>query len=106
MGAPRARTGSLGVVFDHGYRDDGAPGQRTADGPNYYGGFLLHPDGNSVEAVHGERARPVPDGGVDHPWIRVADLAASKRFYATIAPHAGIRLGDVSRPSRVQDAGR
>jgi hypothetical protein len=56
--------------------------------------------------VHGERARPVPDGGVDHPWIRVADLAASKRFYATIAPHAGIRLGDASRPSRVQDAGR
>jgi len=33
--------------------------------------------------------------------IRVADLAASKRFYATIVPHAGIRLGD-DEPGRVQ----
>src|SRR5215216_6678756 len=80
--------------IDAGYRDDGAPGPRTEYGPDDYGGFLLDPDGNIVEAVHGERARPVPDGCVDHLWIRVADLAASKRFYATIAPHAGIRLGD------------
>jgi predicted lactoylglutathione lyase len=80
--------------IDGGYRDDGAPGPRTAYGPDYYGGFLLDPDGNSAEAVHGERARPVPDGCVDHLWIRVADLAASKRFYTTIAPHAGIRLRD------------
>jgi hypothetical protein len=41
----------------------------------------------SAEAVHGERARPVPDGCIDHRWIRVSDLAASKRFYATIAVH-------------------
>src|SRR5215208_3903780 len=80
--------------IDAGYRDDGAPGPRTEYGPDYYGGFLLDPDGNSAEAVHGDRARSVPDGRVDHLWIRVADLAASKRFYATIAPHAGIRLGD------------
>jgi catechol 2,3-dioxygenase-like lactoylglutathione lyase family enzyme len=51
---------------DAGYRDDGAPGSRTAYGPDYYGAFLLDPDGNSAEAVHGERARPVPDGGVEH----------------------------------------
>ena len=48
--------------IDAGYRDDGAPGPRTEYGPDYYGGFLLDPDGNSAEAVHGERARPVPDG--------------------------------------------
>ncbi len=52
--------------IDAGYRDDGAPGPRTEYGPDYYGGFLLDPDGNSAEAVHGERARPVPDGRVDH----------------------------------------
>jgi catechol 2,3-dioxygenase-like lactoylglutathione lyase family enzyme len=91
--------------IDAGYRDDGAPGPRTEYGPDYYGGFLLDPDGNSAEAVHGERARPVPDGRVDHLWIRVADLAASKRFYTTIAPHAGIRLGD-DEPGRVQVHGR
>ena len=31
-------------------------------------------------------------GGIDHLWIRVADVAASKRFYETIAPQAGFRL--------------
>ena len=89
---------------DAGYRDDGAPGPRTEYAPDYYGGFLLDPDGNSAEAVHWERARAVPDGRIDHLWIRVADLAASKRFYTTIAPHAGIRLGD-DEPGRVQFTG-
>ena len=36
---------------DAGYRDDGAPGLRTQYAPTYYGGFLLDPDGNSVEAL-------------------------------------------------------
>ena len=31
-----------------GYRDDGAPGTRTVYGPDYYGGFLLDPDGHNV----------------------------------------------------------
>jgi hypothetical protein len=30
----------------------------------YYGGFLLDPDGNSAEAVHGDREEAVP---VYHP---------------------------------------
>jgi catechol 2,3-dioxygenase-like lactoylglutathione lyase family enzyme len=87
--------------IDAGHRDDGAPGPRAAYGPDYYGGFLLDPDGNSVEAVHMARAAPVPDGCVDHLWIRVRDLAASKRFYMTIAPHARLRIG-VDEPDRVQ----
>ena len=91
--------------IDAGYRDDGAPGPRTEYGPDYYGGFLLDPDGNSAEAVHGERARPVPDGSIDHLWIRVADLAASKRFYTTIAPHAGIRRGRRAWPRAVHGRG-
>ncbi|MFL5826836.1 MAG: VOC family protein [Thermoleophilaceae bacterium] len=32
------------------------------------------------------------DGNIDHLWIRVADVEASKRFYATIAPQAGVEL--------------
>ena len=51
--------------------------------------------------MHGERSSPVPPGRVDHLWIRVANLEASKRFYATIAPHAGIALGD-DTPERGQ----
>jgi catechol 2,3-dioxygenase-like lactoylglutathione lyase family enzyme len=90
--------------IDAEYRDDGAPGPRPVYGPDYYGGFLLDPDGNSAEAVHTEREDPVPDGCIDHLWIRVRDPAASKRFYMTIAPHAGLRIG-VDEPDHIQMVG-
>jgi len=32
-------------------RDDGAPGPRTLYHPDYYGAFVLDPDGHRVEAV-------------------------------------------------------
>ena len=73
-----------------GYRSDGAPGARPQYRDDYYGAFLLDPDGNSAEAVHHGVLRA--GGVVDHLWIRVADVAAAKRFYATVAPHAGFRL--------------
>jgi catechol 2,3-dioxygenase-like lactoylglutathione lyase family enzyme len=85
-----------------GYRDDGAPGPRPEYSDDYYGGFLLDPDGNSAEAVHHDSLRA--GGGIDHLWIRVADVAASKRFYETIAPHAGFRLRR-DLPERAQFAG-
>jgi catechol 2,3-dioxygenase-like lactoylglutathione lyase family enzyme len=85
-----------------GYRDDGAPGPRPEYGDDYYGGFLLDPDGNSAEAVHHDSLRG--GGAIDHVWIRVADVAASKRFYETVAPHAGYRLGS-DRPERAQFGG-
>ncbi len=34
-----------------GGRDNGAPGIRANYHPNYYGAFVLDPDGNNVEAV-------------------------------------------------------
>jgi catechol 2,3-dioxygenase-like lactoylglutathione lyase family enzyme len=86
-----------------GYRDDGEPGPRPQYGPDYYGAFLLDPDGNSIEAVHHDSVRE--RGHVDHVWIRVADVAASKRFYAAIAGHAGFRLGDDDPPDRAQFTG-
>ena len=89
---------------DAGHRDHGAPGPRREYGPDYYGGFLLDPDGNSAEAVHGAREDAVPPGRIDHVWIRVADVAAARAFYATVAPHAGIRLG-TDTPARVQFTG-
>ena len=73
-----------------GYRDDGAPGPRPQYGDTYYGGFLLDPDGNSTEAVHHDSVRA--DGRVDHLWIRVADVDASRRFYELVAAHAGFAL--------------
>jgi predicted lactoylglutathione lyase len=73
-----------------GFESDGEPGPRPVYGDDYYGGFLFDPDGNSAEAVHFDGS---VTGGVDHLWIRVADVEASKRFYETIAPHARIGLG-------------
>jgi catechol 2,3-dioxygenase-like lactoylglutathione lyase family enzyme len=90
--------------IDAGYTDDGAPGPRSQYSATYYGGFLLDPDGNSVEAVHLDREEAVPDGHVDHLWIRVRDPRASRRFYETIAPHTGLRLTH-DEPDRVRFSG-
>ena len=68
---------------DAGYESDGEPGPRPQYTPRYYGAFLLDPDGNSAEAVHHEIPRT---GTIDHLWIRVADVEASRRFYETVAP--------------------
>lgn len=86
-----------------GYRDAGQPGERPAYRDDYYGAFLLDPDGNSAEAVcHGGVRSP---GHIDHLWIRVKDRAAARRFYETIAPHAGFRLGNASERTTFVGAG-
>lgn len=72
-----------------GYRSDGEPGPRPQYRDDYYGSFLLDPDGNSVEAVHHGAMRR--GGHVDHLWIRVADLETSRRFHELVALHAGFR---------------
>jgi catechol 2,3-dioxygenase-like lactoylglutathione lyase family enzyme len=79
------------ALTDRGFRDDGAPGVREQYRPDYYGGFVLDSDGNSIEAVHKDNVRT--DGGcIDHVWLRVRDVAASKQFYETIAPLLRYRL--------------
>jgi catechol 2,3-dioxygenase-like lactoylglutathione lyase family enzyme len=74
-----------------GYRDDGPPGLRPQYSDDYYGSFLLDPDGNSAEAVHHGSMRE--QGSIDHLWIRVTDLESSTRFYETVAPAAGFHIG-------------
>lgn len=80
-----------------GYRDDGGPGLRVQYVADYYGAFLLDPDGNSVEAVHHGGVRD--DGVVDHLWLRVGDLEAAHAWYAARAAAAGwrTRVADVTR---------
>ena len=85
-----------------GYGDDGEPGPRPQYGDDYYGGFLLDPDGNSAEAVHHGSLRT--GGVIDHLWIRVADVAAAKQFYETVAPHGRFRLRR-DLPERAQFVG-
>jgi len=102
-----APTRELAVTFwrtgtGAGYRDDGAPGPRPQYGASYFGAFLRDPDGNSAEAVHHDSLPP--GGGIDHLWIRVADVAASRAFYLLVAPHAGFEMRD-DTPDRVQFVG-
>jgi catechol 2,3-dioxygenase-like lactoylglutathione lyase family enzyme len=80
------------VGTEAGYRDDGAPGPRPQYSDDYYGAFLLDPDGLSAEAVHHDEAH---GRGIDHLWIGVADVEAARRFYETIAPYAGLRRSHV-----------
>ena len=90
------------VGTEAGYRDDGPPGPRPEYRDDYYGSFLLDPGGNSAEAVH--HGAMHGQGRVDHLWIRVADLAASKRFYETVAPQTGFGL-KLDSPERAQFVG-
>jgi catechol 2,3-dioxygenase-like lactoylglutathione lyase family enzyme len=39
------------AALAHGGRDDGPPGIREIYSPDYYGAFVLDPDGNRIEAV-------------------------------------------------------
>jgi catechol 2,3-dioxygenase-like lactoylglutathione lyase family enzyme len=90
------------VGIEAGYRDDGGPGPRPEYGDDYYGGFLLDPDGNSAEAAHHDTLRS--GGSIDHLWIRVANVAASRAFYARVAPNAGFELR-LDTPERARFAG-
>jgi catechol 2,3-dioxygenase-like lactoylglutathione lyase family enzyme len=91
------------VGTEAGYTDDGPPGPRPEYRDDYYGAFLLDPDGNSAEAVHHGALRR--HGAIDHLWIRVVDVAAARRFYETIAPVAGFALS-YELPERVGFRGR
>ena len=76
---------------DAGYRSDGKPGIRAQYRLDYYGAFLLDPDGNSIEAVNHSGVNR--DGGnIDHLWIRVEDLRATAAFYETLSPYTGYPL--------------
>jgi catechol 2,3-dioxygenase-like lactoylglutathione lyase family enzyme len=85
-----------------GFREDGAPGLRPEYSEDYYGAFLLDPDGNSAEAVHhGDTANRHL---IDHLWIGVADVDAARAFYERAAPFSGFELGTVVE-GRVHFAG-
>jgi catechol 2,3-dioxygenase-like lactoylglutathione lyase family enzyme len=81
-----------------GYPSDGEPRPRPVYSPDYYGGFLLDPDGNSAEAAYlgAEREGPAT---IDHLWIRVADLPAARAFWGETADRLGLTIYG-ERPSR------
>ena len=85
---------------DAGYPSDGEPGPRPQYTPDYYGGFLLDPDGNSVEAVH-RPGRTETGPAIDHLWLGVVDLAASRSFWEDVAPSLALEVGDGRWPGYV-----
>ena len=89
---------------DAGYRSDGEPGPRPQYTGDYYGAFLLDPDGNSVEAVH-RPGRTESGSPIDHLWVGVSDLAASRAFYELVAPVLGLEVVDGRLPDMFALAG-
>jgi catechol 2,3-dioxygenase-like lactoylglutathione lyase family enzyme len=90
-------TRNLHVAFwrrgvDAGHPSDGAPGLRPQYKQDYYGGFLLDPDGNSVESVH-RPGRTESGPPVDRLWLGVADLGASTRFWQALVRVLGLGTG-------------
>src|SRR6478672_11011134 len=86
--------------LEAGYESDGEPGLRPQYTADYYGAFLLDPDGNSVEAVH-RPGRTEEGSPIDHLWLGVADLEASRDFYETVAPVLGVDVGEGNLPGYV-----
>ena len=95
---PSGRRGSTPVT-----PDDGAPGPRRSTAPTTTAGSCWTRTATASRRSTPPR-RPVPDGCVDHLWLRVRDPQASRRFYTTIAPYAGLRLAH-DAPDRVQFSG-
>jgi catechol 2,3-dioxygenase-like lactoylglutathione lyase family enzyme len=74
------------AAIDAGYRDNGAPGKRPEYHGNYYGAFVLDPGGNNIEAVHHDIETAEV---IDHVFLRVRDLEASRAFYEVMLEPLG-----------------
>jgi catechol 2,3-dioxygenase-like lactoylglutathione lyase family enzyme len=90
------------ALTEDGYPSDGEPGPRRQYGPEYYGAFVIDPDGNSVEAVHNP---PLTRGVIDHLWLRVRDPDESRRFYETIGPVVGLEVRPLADRVQVRTGG-
>ena len=62
-----------------GGKDNGPPGIRKDYHPNYYGAFVLDPDGHNVEAVCHRPERPAQPGPVARPKGRRAARKPARR---------------------------
>ena len=84
------------AAVEAGYRSDGEPGPRPIYHRNYYGGFLLDPDDNSVEAVHHADMRGDPsDLAVDD--LALTGMQAGADLEAELAHALGDRVGTADR---------
>jgi catechol 2,3-dioxygenase-like lactoylglutathione lyase family enzyme len=76
------------AATEAGFRDNGPPGIRERYHADYYGAFVLDPDGNNIEAVN--HGREPTQGMLDHVSVRVADAGAARDFYETVLAPLGL----------------
>jgi predicted lactoylglutathione lyase len=86
-------------AIEAGYESDGEPGPRPQYSPDYYGGFVLDPDRNSAEVVHGVHVADAANL-IDHLWIGFRYVEESRRYWEEVAPD-GVRVVDASQPGLV-----
>src|SRR4051794_25173025 len=91
------------AMIELGHRGDGEPGPRPEYGPEYYGGFVLDPAGNSVEAVNNGPRRQA--GVLDHLWLRTGSLEAASRFYEAVCPAVGHSVERHDGRTQIRGAG-
>lgn len=78
-----------------GAKDNGPPGPRPQYSPNYYGAFVLDPDGHNIEAVcHLDKTALTPTLPLDHLIIPTENLAVAKDFYCKAM--ASVNAGHVA----------
>jgi catechol 2,3-dioxygenase-like lactoylglutathione lyase family enzyme len=78
------------AATDAGFAHGGPAGPRPEHADGYYSAFLQDQTGNTFEAVF--RDGDQPRGNLDHVALRVTDVEASTRFYATIGAAAGLTI--------------
>lgn len=71
------------VGVEAGYRDDGRPGPRPQYSEDYYGAFLLDPDGNSAEAVHDSKPNRSITAAITPPMCSIPTATTSRSSTTT-----------------------
>lgn len=76
----------------HGGFDEGAPGIRSIDAPDYYAAYVRDPDGNKLQAVCYLGGRRTGPGGdvISHITIGHTGFERAHAFYADVLAPLGI----------------
>jgi len=91
FGANRGRVDAFhGAALAAGATDNGAPGLRLDYHPNYYGAFVLDPEGNNIEVVCHEAPGPARKAA---PRASAARKKAPKARSKKAAARGGKRAG-------------
>jgi catechol 2,3-dioxygenase-like lactoylglutathione lyase family enzyme len=92
-----------------GGTDHGAPGLRTDYHPNYYGAFVLDPEGNNVEAVSHSAGKPAKEPAKKRAVAKPKNAAkpkAKKKAKPTPKSKAKPKIKKVAKPKAKKTAAK